>query len=102
LEFKEFLDGCSALFLSRKDKRAKLEYVFGLFDSNIDGYLSYAEIKEGFKVIFVLLESEGNIDWLSDTMANETIEKMVIKGSKIKKSIFSSPKLSIFFQLISN
>ncbi len=40
LELKEYMKGISILFLSRCEKRVKLEYVFDLFDSNHDGLLT--------------------------------------------------------------
>jgi hypothetical protein len=34
MELKEFFSGCSALFLSKKDRKTKLEYIFALYDAN--------------------------------------------------------------------
>ena len=58
-----------------------------MYDINNDDCLSYEEIQAGFKIIFLMLGSEGNIDMLSKSMANETMDKMLRHGSKIKKSI---------------
>ncbi len=34
MELREFFSGCSALFLSKKDRKTKLEYIFALYDTN--------------------------------------------------------------------
>ncbi len=70
----------------------KLNYFFH------DGYLSFKEIKDGFRAIFLMLGSEGNIDLLSKNMAEQTMVKLnsSSKNDEIKKSntgnIFSNYK----------
>ena len=55
LELKEFMSGISILFLSRGERRLKLEYVFDLFDSNFDGLLSLREVEDGYRAIYKML-----------------------------------------------
>ena len=132
LELKEFFRGCSALFLSKKDRKTKLEYIFGLYDTNNgnflfktksetsfslnktffnDGFLSFKEVRDGFKAIFLMLGSEGNIDMLSKNMAEQTMRKMnsLSMDDEIKKSkftgniMYSDLKIDLFltFKMIS-
>ena len=78
------MEGCSALFLSRKDKKAKLDYIFGLYDKNHDGFLNLQEINDGFKALYLMLGND-NCDALSKQMATDTLNKMGSTKSKIKK-----------------
>jgi hypothetical protein len=50
--------------------------------------LSFKEIKDGFRAIFLMLGSEGNIDMLSKNMAEQTMVKLnsSSKDDEIKKS----------------
>lgn len=50
--------------------------------------MSFKEIKDGFRAIFLMLGSEGNIDMLSKNMAEQTMVKLnsSSKDDEIKKS----------------
>ena len=82
------MQGCAILFLSKGDQKAKLEYIFNLYDTNNDGYLSLKEVKEGYKALFYMLGND-NSEILSKQMAEATINDMALgTSSKIKKGIF--------------
>ena len=79
------MQGCAVLFLSRGDKKSKLEYIFGLYDVNNDGYLSFKEVKDGYKALYYMLGND-NSEIISSQMADATINDMGFGiDSKIKK-----------------
>ena len=79
------MQGCSILFLSKGDQKSKLEYIFCLYDANNDGYLSFNEVKEGYKALFYMLGNE-NSEIISTQMAEATVNDMGVGSNlKIKK-----------------
>ncbi len=96
LELKEFLHGCALLFLSKGDKKSKLEYIFDLYDTNNDGYLSFKEIKEGYKALLASLGNH-NCDIICEQMAEATVKEFgslkAPRQAKIKKCMFNLTKL---------
>ena len=68
LELKEYMTGISVLFLSKCEKRVKLEYVFDLFDSNHDGFLTLKDVEDGYRAIYQMLGNE-NVDIICKQMA---------------------------------
>jgi Ca2+-binding EF-hand superfamily protein len=86
LELKEFLVGCAVMFLSKGDKKVKLEYLFDFYDKNGDGYLNESELMNGYKTLFSML-GQDNIDNVCRDMAQQAFDEYIC-GSKISKDDF--------------
>lgn len=86
LELNEFMVGCAVMFLSRGDKKSKLEYLFDFYDKNGDGYLNQKELMAGYKALFSML-GQDNIDNVCRDMAQQAFDEYIC-GTKISKDDF--------------
>ena len=90
------MQGCATLFLSRGNRKAKLEYIFDLYDANNDGFLSLEEIEEGFKALFSMIGKE-NAEHISHQMAETTMSfcpDLKIKKGNTSKIVAILPHLN--------
>ena len=88
MELHEFLEGCAVLFISKGDKKTKLEYIFDLYDVNLDGYLSLKEIESGFRALFRMIgadHSDSEMRQLAVTAMKEMGIKTTNKISNMSK-----------------
>ena len=69
------MHGCALLFLSKGDQKSKIEYIFDLYDTNNDGYLSLKEIKDGYKALLASLGNQ-NCDTICEQMAEATMAEL--------------------------